>query len=306
MVVASRLSPSTLLHIALPVVLFSFTAFELATYLICSLAFLPCTQQSGPRPLHLSPVHRVHKRRQSESRRVPGSIHGNFLSAQTQTPSTTPPPLSSPFLLSTMTDLPKPHQSSAAQLQSDNATRLESQSPTAPTSTSELARQQISLRAALRQFPDFPIPGIDFVDILPLFASPSLHESLIRALELQVLSSYNGVKPDVIVGLDARGFLFGPSLALTLGAGFAPVRKKGKLPGPTETASFAKEYGQDFFQIQADAVKPGQNVLVVDDIIATGILPIHYLPFTCHRFWLCTGQSLIHDRRICSSSRQTC
>lgn len=80
----------------------------------------------------------------------------------------------------------------------------------------------------------------------------------------------DGEKPDVVVGLDARGFLFGPSLALRLGAGFAPVRKRGKLPGPTAEAAFEKEYGQDFFQIQADAIQPGQKVLVVDDIIATG------------------------------------
>lgn len=134
-----------------------------------------------------------------------------------------------------------------------------------------LARQQISLKAALRQFPDFPIKGIDFVDILPLFANHALHESLIRALELQVLSGFNnGETPDVIVGLDARGFLFGPSLALRLGASFAPVRKRGKLPGPTVEAAFEKEYGQDHFQMQGDAVKPGQTVLVVDDIIATG------------------------------------
>jgi hypothetical protein len=73
-----------------------------------------------------------------------------------------------------------------------------------------------------------------------------------------------------IVGLDARGFLFGPSLALRLGASFAPVRKRGKLPGPTVESAFEKEYGQDYFQMQADAVKPGQTVLVVDDIIATG------------------------------------
>ena len=126
------------------------------------------------------------------------------------------------------------------------------------------------MKAALRNFPDFPIPGIDFVDILPLFATHSLHTSLIRALELQVLASFNGVKPDVIVGLAARGFLFGPSLALKLGAGFAPVRKRGKLPGPTSEASFQKEYGADYFQIQADAIKKGQKVLVVDDIIATG------------------------------------
>lgn len=74
----------------------------------------------------------------------------------------------------------------------------------------------------------------------------------------------------MIVALDARGFLFGPSLALRLNAGFAPVRKVGKLPGPVETASYKKEYGEDLFQIQADAVKAGQMVLVVDDIIATG------------------------------------
>ena len=80
--------------------------------------------------------------------------------------------------------------------------------------------------------------------------------------------------PDVIVGLDARGFLFGPTLALRLGAGFVPVRKHGKLPGPTETVSFQKEYGADSFQIQRYAIEKGQKVLVVDDIIATGISSI--------------------------------
>jgi adenine phosphoribosyltransferase len=138
-----------------------------------------------------------------------------------------------------------------------------------PPRTTELASLKIRLRAALRQFPDFPEPGIIFEDILPLFADPTLHEALIRSLELHILETYHE-KPDVIVGLDARGFLFGPSLALRLGAGFVPVRKRGKLPGPCETESFQKEYGEDFFQMQADAVKKGQKVLVVDDIIATG------------------------------------
>lgn len=73
------------------------------------------------------------------------------------------------------------------------------------------------------------------------------------------------------MGLEARGFLFGPSLALALGAGFVPIRKKGKLPGPTETAGFAKEYGTDWFEVQKDAIKPGQHVVIVDDIIATGM-----------------------------------
>jgi adenine phosphoribosyltransferase len=121
----------------------------------------------------------------------------------------------------------------------------------------------------VRQFPDFPSPGILFEDIMPIFADPKLHETLIRALELHVRQAYDQI-PDVIVGLEARGFLFGPSLALRLGASFVPVRKKGKLPGPCETESYKKEYGEDFFQMQQDGVKPGQRVLVVDDLIATG------------------------------------
>lgn len=72
------------------------------------------------------------------------------------------------------------------------------------------------------------------------------------------------------MGLEARGFLFGPSLALRMGASFVPVRKIGKLPGPVETETYKKEYGEDHFQMQADAIKPGQKVLIVDDIIATG------------------------------------
>ncbi|KAM3069305.1 adenine phosphoribosyltransferase [Clarireedia jacksonii] len=190
----------------------------------------------------------------------------------------------------------------------ENAARRHS--PTTSSSTSELTSVTLKLRQSLRQFPDFPIPGIDFVDILPLFASHSLHESLIRALELQVLLFDNGKKPDVIVGLDARGFLFGPSLALTLGAGFAPVRKRGKLPGPTEEASFDKEYGQDFFQIQQDAIKPGQTVLVVDDIIATGkLIKFHSDHQACqHRPRCDEGNTWLtfSDRWVCSGCRKAC
>lgn len=143
--------------------------------------------------------------------------------------------------------------------------------PSSPSGSPEFPRLKVKLRAALRQFKDFPSPGVLFEDILPIFKDPSLHEALIRCLELQVLEAYGEErKPEVVVGLDARGFLFGPSLALRLGASFVPVRKKGKLPGPVETSAFEKEYGADFFEIQADAVKPGQKVVVVDDIIATG------------------------------------
>ncbi|KAA8645558.1 hypothetical protein EYZ11_006759 [Aspergillus tanneri] len=152
----------------------------------------------------------------------------------------------------------------------DAAAQVAGHSSSHPTRTTELTSLKVRLRSALRQFPDFPSPGILFEDILPIFADPVLHESLLRCLELHLLEAHADQKPDVIVGLEARGFLFGPSLALRLGASFVPVRKKGKLPGPCETQGYEKEYGQDFFQMQADAIKPGQKVLVVDDIIATG------------------------------------
>jgi adenine phosphoribosyltransferase len=132
----------------------------------------------------------------------------------------------------------------------------------------ELSSLKMKLKSSLRQFPDFPEPGILFEDILPIFADAALHEGLIRSLEIAVTKEFG--KPDVVVGRDARGFLFGPSLALRLGAAFVPVRKQGKLPGPCETAEYMKEYGSDFFQMQADAVRKGQKVLIVDDIIATG------------------------------------
>jgi len=130
----------------------------------------------------------------------------------------------------------------------------------------------LKLKQALRQYPDFPSPGILFEDILPIFSDAELHETLIQALELHIRDTYGeGKLPEVIVGLDARGFLFGPTLALRLKAGFVPVRKQGKLPGETETAAYEKEYGTDHFQIQKDAIKPGQRVIIVDDIIATGV-----------------------------------
>lgn len=152
-----------------------------------------------------------------------------------------------------------------------DASQVAGHPSTDASSAAELASLKVKLRAALRQFPDFPSPGILFEDIMPIFADFTLHEALIRSLELHVLANHGGQKPDVIVGLEARGFLMGPSLALRLGASFVPVRKQGKLPGPCETQGYEKEYGQDFFQMQSDSIKPGQKVLVIDDIIATGM-----------------------------------
>lgn len=119
--------------------------------------------------------------------------------------------------------------------------------------------------------PDFPKPGILFEDIFPIFASPLHHEALIKAYELQIQEIVGaGQKLDVLVGLDARGFLIGPTLALRLGCSFVPVRKAGKLPGKLQTVTYEKEYGEDTFAIQDKSVPANANVLVVDDLIATG------------------------------------
>jgi adenine phosphoribosyltransferase len=162
--------------------------------------------------------------------------------------------------------------SSSSALNQENGDHASGQLAQPSTSSSSAAQQsgKIRLQSALRQFLDFPIPGIDFIDILPLFADHTLHSLLIDCLGAQIFESFGGQRPDVIVALDARGFLFGPSLALRLGAGFAPVRKRGKLPGPTVEVAFMKEYGEDHFQLQQDAIRPGQTALVVDDVIATG------------------------------------
>ena len=169
-------------------------------------------------------------------------------------------------------------ESTSSEAHADQPDATAAQSTTSPrlaaaaaASSTELAHLKVTLRKALRQFPDFPSPGILFEDILPIFADPRLHESLLRALKMQVCQALgDDGRPDVVIGLEARGFLFGPSLALRLGAGFVPIRKLGKLPGPIESARYQKEYGEDVFQMQRDAIKPGQKVLVVDDIIATG------------------------------------
>ncbi|KAI1378710.1 adenine phosphoribosyltransferase [Hypoxylon crocopeplum] len=123
---------------------------------------------------------------------------------------------------------------------------------------------------ALRFVPDFPIPGINFIDILPIFQNPIAFESLLEVLVLLIRERFGSQIPDVVVGLEARGFLFGPSLALRLNRPFVPVRKKGKMPGACRTVEYKKEYGKDEFQVQIDAIKPGQTCLIVDDIIATG------------------------------------
>ena len=122
------------------------------------------------------------------------------------------------------------------------------------------------LTRAIRNVPDFPKPGIQFKDITPVLADPALFAGCIDLL-------IDGFKPgqvDTVVGIDARGFIFAAAAALRLNAGFVPVRKKGKLPARTIEEEYELEYGRDVLAIHEDAIRPGQRVLAVDDLLATG------------------------------------
>ncbi|XP_051948444.1 adenine phosphoribosyltransferase [Xyrauchen texanus] len=120
----------------------------------------------------------------------------------------------------------------------------------------------------IRTFQDFPTKGIPFKDICPILKDPKALTAVTDLFEEHVRQNYPEV--DLIVGLDARGFLFGPLLAQRLGIGFAPIRKKGKLPGPTLSVAYSLEYAKAEAEMQEDAVSLGQKVLIIDDLLATG------------------------------------
>jgi adenine phosphoribosyltransferase len=122
------------------------------------------------------------------------------------------------------------------------------------------------LKKFIREIPDYPKPGILFYDITTLLKNPQGFHSLIDRL----CQHYEGRKFDLVAGIEARGFIFGPALAYRLGAGFVPIRKPKKLPGKTGKVSYALEYGTDTLEMHADAVEPGQHVLICDDLLATG------------------------------------
>ena len=124
----------------------------------------------------------------------------------------------------------------------------------------------LDLKAHIRTVPDFPVPGIRFRDITPLLASPEAYGEVIRRLA----DTYRDGGVDVVASVEARGFLFGAPLALELAARFVPVRKPGKLPHETRSHSYQLEYGEDTLEVHTDAVKPGDRVLMVDDLLATG------------------------------------
>ncbi len=118
----------------------------------------------------------------------------------------------------------------------------------------------------IRDVPDFPKPGIMYKDITPLLGSADGFRTSIDLMAKQVADEH----VDIIVGMESRGFIFGSALALKIGAGFVPVRKPGKLPGPVDAMEYELEYGTDTLELHQDAIQAGQRVLIVDDLIATG------------------------------------
>ena len=122
------------------------------------------------------------------------------------------------------------------------------------------------IRAHIRTVPDWPAPGVQFRDITPLLQNPKVF----RVLVDEFVHRYFDVKPDAIAGLDARGFILGAVVAYELNVGFVPIRKKGKLPFTTVQESYELEYGSGAVEMHTDAVGPGDRVVLIDDLIATG------------------------------------
>jgi len=124
----------------------------------------------------------------------------------------------------------------------------------------------MDLKKTIRSIPDFPKPGIMFRDITPLLGDPAAFKESVRLMA----APYKKGDVDVVIGAESRGFIFAAGIALALGAGFVPIRKKGKLPAKTASATYDLEYGTDTLEMHLDAVSPGTRVLMVDDLLATG------------------------------------
>lgn len=124
----------------------------------------------------------------------------------------------------------------------------------------------MNLKSLIREVPDFPKPGINFYDITTLLKD----QDGLRAVIDKLGETYRGKHIDIVAGIEARGFIFAPAVAYALNAGFVPVRKPKKLPAETERVEYDLEYGTDVLEIHRDAIEPGQKVLIVDDVLATG------------------------------------
>jgi adenine phosphoribosyltransferase len=147
--------------------------------------------------------------------------------------------------------------------------RLRPLAPAKIDSVSAIAAEAPSaqrLKQLIREVPDFPKPGINFYDITTLLKDKHGFHETVDSLQ----AHYRDTPIDVVIGIEARGYFFAPAVALALGAGFVPVRKPKKLPHTVRRVEYALEYGTDCLEIHADAIEPGQSVLIIDDVLATG------------------------------------
>ncbi len=123
-----------------------------------------------------------------------------------------------------------------------------------------------ALQAHIREIPDFPQPGVKFKDVTPLLLDPVAFSTVVDA----IVVSFGRGNIDKVVGIEARGFILAAPVAYHFGAGFVPMRKGGKLPGQTRSVTYELEYGAETLEIHEDAIEPGERVLIVDDVLATG------------------------------------
>jgi len=125
---------------------------------------------------------------------------------------------------------------------------------------------EATVKQLIRDIPDFPAPGVMFRDITPVLQDPAAFREVVSSM----VECVGPMKPDVVVGIESRGFILGAPVALELGVGFVPVRKVGKLPAETIKAEYALEYGTNVVEIHRDAIEPGMRAAIVDDLLATG------------------------------------
>lgn len=145
------------------------------------------------------------------------------------------------------------------------------------------------LKSHIRDVPDFPKPGILFKDITPLLAAP---KAFVSALDL-FAEHWAGEKLDAVVGIESRGFIFGAALAARTGVAFVPARKPGKLPAAVDRVEYALEYGTDAIEMHQDALEPGDRVVLVDDLIATGGTAAAALELISRRGATCVGAGFV-------------